>query len=202
MLTQNRKFFLLLVSFYAILMQSFILLTNKGWETLYFCYHRKSFLTEFFKIVTQLGEWVGLLGLGIYLMLKNRRALLSAILAFVPMDMFLVHLKKTLDFPRPLIYFDRGQITPIPDFTPLYYHSMPSGHTYTAFFCLAFAILFFNLKKSWQILAFIPAILVGISRMYLMCHFKEDVYIGSILGIIAGILSVFIYEKGLRDYEF
>ena len=38
--------------------------------------------------------------------------------------------------------------------------------------------------------------------MYLMCHFKEDVYIGSILGIIAGILSVFIYEKGLRDYEF
>jgi membrane-associated phospholipid phosphatase len=29
-----------------------------------------------------------------------------------------------------------------------------------------------------------------------MCHFKEDIFIGSILGIIAGILSVFIYEKG------
>jgi hypothetical protein len=31
-----------------------------------------------------------------------------------------------------------------------------------------------------------------------MCHFKEDVFIGSIIGIIAGILSVFIYERGLK----
>jgi membrane-associated phospholipid phosphatase len=31
-----------------------------------------------------------------------------------------------------------------------------------------------------------------------MCHFKEDVFIGSILGIIAGILAVFIYEKGVK----
>lgn len=200
MLTQNRKYFLLLVAFYALLMQSFILLTNKGWETLYFCYNRKSFLTEFFKIATHLGEWLGLVGIGLYLLFKNRRALLSAILAFVPMDLLLVYLKKTLDYPRPLIYFQRGEITPIPDFTPLYYHSMPSGHTFTAFFCMAFISFFFNLNKSWQVFFFTLAILVGVSRMYLMCHFKEDVYIGSILGIIAGILSVFIYEKGLRKY--
>lgn len=198
MLTQSRKYFLLLVAIYAILMQSFILMTNKGWETLYFCYNRKSFLTEFFKIATHLGEWLWLVGIGVYLLFKNRRALLSAIFAFVPIYLLLVYLKKTLNFPRPLIYFDRGQITPIPDFTPLYYHSMPSGHTFTAFFCMSFLILYFNLSKSWQVLLFTLAILVGISRMYLMCHFKEDVYIGSILGIIAGILAVFIYEKGLK----
>lgn len=198
MLTQNRRFFLVLVALYAIIMQSFILLTNKGWEILYFCYNRKTFLTEFFKTATYLGEWIGLAGIALYLLLKNRRALLSALMAFIPIDLFLVYLKKTLDFPRPLLYFKQGEINPIPDFQPLYNHSMPSGHTFTAFFCMSFLIFFFNLNRSYQVLFFTIAIMVGISRMYLMCHFKEDVFIGSILGIIAGILSVIIYEKGLK----
>jgi len=179
-------------------MQSFILITDKGLESLYFCYQRKTFLTEFFKLATHLGEWVGLVSISGYLLVSNRRAFISALIAFVPIDLLMVAIKKTLDYPRPLAYFKHGEITPIPDFTPLYYHSMPSGHTFTAFFCMSFVLFFFDLNRKWQILLFSVAILVGLSRIYLMCHFKEDVFIGSILGIIAGILSVFIYEKWLK----
>jgi membrane-associated phospholipid phosphatase len=198
MLTANRIFFFFLIACYVILMQSFILMTNKGWEILYFCYNRKTFWTEFFKIATLLGEWVGLVGLAIYLLITNRRALISALLAFVPINFFLQYIKKAMDYPRPLLYFNQGEISPIPDLTPLYKHSMPSGHTFTAFYCMAFLIFFYNLNRSWQALLFPIAILVGVSRMYLMCHFKEDVFIGSILGILAGVLSVVIYEKGLK----
>jgi len=198
MLTPNRKLFLLILACYVIAMQSFILWTNKGTEILYFCYQRKTFLTDLFKIITHLGEWLGLVAIAFYFLIKNRRALVSAVIAFVSIDLLLVYLKKTLDYPRPLLYYNRGEITPVPDFTPLYYHSMPSGHTFTAFFCATFVLFFFDMNKKWQVILFSTAILVGISRMYLMCHFKEDVFIGSIMGIIAGISSVYIYEKGLR----
>ncbi len=198
MLTANRIFFFFLIACYVILMQSFILMTNKGWEILYFCYHRKTFWTEFFKIVTLLGEWLGLVGLAIYLLIKNRRALISALLAFVPINIFLQYIKNAMDYPRPLLYFKQGEISSIPDYIPLYKHSMPSGHTFTAFYCMTFLIFFYNLNRSWQALLFPIAILVGVSRMYLMCHFKEDVFVGSILGILAGVLSVVIYEKGLK----
>jgi len=198
MLSPNRKYFFLLVGLYCIVMQGFILATEKGFESLYFCDNRKTYLTEFFKLATYLGEWIGIAVISIYLLITNRRAFFSALLAFVPLDLLMLSLKKALDYPRPLSYFKQGEITPIPDFTPLYAHSMPSGHTFTAFFCMTFVLFFFDLNRKWQITLFSLAILVGLSRIYLMCHFKEDVFIGSILGIIAGILSVFIYEKGLK----
>ncbi len=198
MLSPNRKYFFLLVGLYCIVMQGFILATEKGFESLYFCYNRKTYLTEFFKLATYLGEWISLAAISIYLLITNRRAFFSALLAFVPLDLLMLSLKRILDHPRPLSYFKQGEITPIPDFIPLYAHSMPSGHTFTAFFCMTFVLFFFDLNRKWQLVLFMLAILVGISRIYLMCHFKEDVFIGSILGIIAGILSVFIYEKGLQ----
>lgn len=191
----NRRFFFMLIGFYTIVMQTSILLTNKGMEILYFCHHRDNFWTEFFKVATLLGEWISLVGLGIYLLIRNRKALLSALIGFIPIYLLLIFLKKTLDYPRPLIYFKSGEISPIPDFKPLYYHSMPSGHTFTAFFCASFIILYFSMNRMWQLLIFILAILVGLSRIYLMCHFKEDVFIGSILGIIAAMISVALHER-------
>ena len=198
MLIPNRKFFFILVGLYCIIMQGFILATEKGFESIYFCYHRQTYLTEFFKLATYLGEWISLVIIGIFLLITNRRAFFSALLAFVPLDITMLSLKKALDYPRPLSYFKQGEITPIPDFTSLYAHSMPSGHTFTAFFCMTFVLFYFDLNKKWQIILFSLSILVGLSRIYLMCHFKEDIFIGSILGIIAGILSVFIYERGLK----
>jgi len=198
MLNENRRFFFLLLAIYAVALQSLILITDKGSEIIYFCNNRSDFWTNFFRWATFLGEWISLTTLLLYLLIKNRSALWSAALAFIPINALLHLLKKALDFPRPLRYFTMGEITPIQDYKPLYYHSMPSGHTFTAFYCMTFIVFFYSLKRVWQVTLFIFATLVGISRMYLMCHFKEDVFIGSILGIIAGILSVYLYEKVLN----
>lgn len=198
----NKTFFLFLLAVYTLCMQVAILVSDKGDEVLFFCYYRADFWTSFFKVVTILGEWLGLLSLGLFLLLRHRKAFVAGILGYIPMHFLLTILKRSLDYPRPLHYFTNGEISAIENMKPLLHHSMPSGHTFTAFFCMSFFIIHFHVPKTWQFILFLSAFLVGISRIYLMCHFKEDVFIGSILGIIAGILSQWIYEKTIKNASF
>jgi membrane-associated phospholipid phosphatase len=39
------------------------------------------------------------------------------------------------------------------------------------------------------------AILVGISRIYLLAHFKEDVLFGSFLGVLSALLPIYLLEE-------
>ena len=71
--------------------------------------------------------------------------------------------------------------------------SFPSGHT-TAAFALSNAVyLTGNRKKSWT--AFIYAILIGISRIYLCVHYPSDVVAGIIVGLIGGAVGTLIASK-------
>lgn len=72
-------------------------------------------------------------------------------------------------------------------------NSFPSGHT-TAAFAAATAI-FYCCDKRYSWLAFIAAILVAVSRIYIVVHYPTDVLVGVIVGIIAGIIGTFIAMK-------
>ncbi|MCX6730150.1 MAG: phosphatase PAP2 family protein [Candidatus Portnoybacteria bacterium] len=63
--------------------------------------------------------------------------------------------------------------------------SFPSGHA-TIVFAIATAIYFFN--KKWGIVAFVVAILVGISRIYVGVHWPLDIVAGALIGILSGII--------------
>lgn len=63
--------------------------------------------------------------------------------------------------------------------------SFPSGHTSASF---AFATTVFLFDKNLGIIAYIFAICVAISRMYLLVHYPSDVLGGSILGIAVALL--------------
>ena len=61
--------------------------------------------------------------------------------------------------------------------------SFPSGHTLSAFALFGYLALL-SAHKRWVALAlFLTALLVGLSRIYLIQHFLEDVYAGSIFGM-------------------
>lgn len=67
-------------------------------------------------------------------------------------------------------------------------YSFPSGHSSTVF-ALFFAVMFSDCSRSWKLLAFCLAGLVGFSRLYLQVHYPTDVLAGACLGSVCGYLS-------------
>lgn len=65
--------------------------------------------------------------------------------------------------------------------------SFPSGHTTSAMAAMTGLFCMTNKKVSWT--AFLFAIVMGISRIYLCVHYPSDVLGGLIIGLIAGILA-------------
>ncbi len=65
-------------------------------------------------------------------------------------------------------------------------HSFPSGHTAAAF---AFATALTLRHKKAGVIAFVLAVLMGLSRLYLFVHFPSDVLAGALFGILFGCLG-------------
>lgn len=71
--------------------------------------------------------------------------------------------------------------------------SFPSGHTMSAFALICFLIYLFPLKKIWVYPLLLLAILVGLSRLYLVMHFLRDVITGSMIGVGIGFTLAVIH---------
>lgn len=94
------------------------------------------------------------------------------------------------------------------DFVQLHYvdgiyinelNSFPSGHSTTAFAIFCYLSLI-NSNKKRGILFLLVAALTGISRIYLLQHFFEDVLAGSFIGVSFAtiIFSLFDYRKRMN----
>lgn len=70
-------------------------------------------------------------------------------------------------------------------------YSFPSVHSATAF-SSSTIIYFFN--KKIGVVAYILALLIAFSRLYLFVHFPSDVIAGIILGFISAIITIEIYK--------
>ncbi|CAF0956437.1 unnamed protein product [Brachionus calyciflorus] len=93
-------------------------------------------------------------------------------------------------------------------------HGMPSDHSQIMFYCSTFFILlvtfryYINSSKYMQILiksclclgAFISAVLVAFSRVYLEYHTYEQVLAGGLLGILCGSLWFFAVHCIISSY--
>jgi membrane-associated phospholipid phosphatase len=74
--------------------------------------------------------------------------------------------------------------------------SFPSGHTAGAFVVWTLlAFQFGNRQLFLQMLCLITAILVGISRVYLVQHFPQDVLFGSSIGMASAWFLEYFFEK-------
>ena len=91
-------------------------------------------------------------------------------------------LKHLVMRPRPFLQY--------PDLpaliTPPASYSFPSGHT-MASFCAA-TVLFCRNKIAGSF-AYLLALLIGFSRLYLCVHFPTDVAVGLILGCLVGVFT-------------
>ena len=62
--------------------------------------------------------------------------------------------------------------------------SFPSGHTMSAFALGLFLVYLLRLRPMAAIGVFCLAGLVGVSRVYLVMHFLDDVLLGSVMGVL------------------
>jgi|WetSurMetagenome_2_1015567.scaffolds.fasta_scaffold292351_2 undecaprenyl-diphosphatase len=166
------------------------------------CHH--PLLDTLFLVISQLGNgWVAvpLVGAIVAFVTPRKylvRALLCAAIAGTLTGMLNTQIKRAVDRPRPLLYFNQAG-TPAYEVhvagTPFKRRSFPSGHTATAF--AAAGILAFFYRKLF-FLAFIPAILVAWSRIGLGVHFPLDTLAGALLGGAVSFAVIFIFSLCAR----
>ncbi len=62
-------------------------------------------------------------------------------------------------------------------------YSFPSGHSQVSFVSAA---SIYRSHKRWGIAAYVLAVLIAVSRLYLYVHFPTDVLAGALIGIVTG----------------
>ena len=189
---QHRAFFVLYFTF--LIVGGYLLFVySKSSIHIYFNQYNSVVSDVFFKYLTHVGDGLGVVLAGLlFLIFKSKRAglqiWLSGILGGI-LSQFMKHLVFG-QTSRPARFF--GEVKPVvlhyvEGVEMNYVNSMPSGHT-TAAFAMCLSIAFIYQKRQVDSAMFILALLIGVSRIYLSQHFLEDVYMGSIVGVLSAIV--------------
>ncbi len=164
---------------------------DKGTMVVYLNGAHTSTFDLFFKWITVLGHGLWIIPLLLFSLFLSFRSGVFVALVGLTHGLFCALFKKVLfsGTPRPVAFFENKELLHFVEGVSVHhYNSFPSGHTATAF-ALAMAFTYILGKKSWIIPLSIIALLVGISRVYLLQHFMMDVLAGSILGVFSCLLS-------------
>ena len=189
---KHRAYFALYFPF-VIIIGYLVFAYSKSSIHLYFNQFHTPFFDWFFKYLTYLGDgWaIAVIAVFYLLFIGIRQGFLIGF--SVLFSSAITQIFKRFVFEgslRPGTYFK--------DFDPqtLYlvegvdlhsYYSLPSGHT-TAAFALTISIAFIYNTRKMDTMMFILGALIGWSRVYLSQHFLEDVFMGSIVGILGTIV--------------
>lgn len=136
--------------------------------------------------ITQLGSVGFTIALPFAMILYNKNDLrilgIEIIIALSASHLLVEVVKRAVNRPRPCIVFKDINSFNI----QLFNYSFPSGHT-TASFSVA-VVLSLNIASFIPLFIF-PALVVGISRIYLGVHYPSDVLIGSIIGSLFALIT-------------
>lgn len=181
---------------------TFILLSflNKGDLVLFFSDNRTDFWNIFFIYGTKLGEEHAYIFALIFLsFLKYRYAIFVPAVAGLT-AIFSALLKSFFSHLRPKLWLQElGEtITFVPDiYVNIGYTSFPSGHTFSSFAIFGYLALCSN--KWWLKTIFAScAITTGLSRVYLVQHFLEDIVFGAFLGTLLAI-GIYLLQTLLNN---
>jgi undecaprenyl-diphosphatase len=142
----------------------------------------------FFSAITVLGEagmWLIALALGFFM---KRWREIAAVLIIVILFGTVINedLKGIIRRPRP----DNAVV---PGYFSTHSYSFPSGHTQTVFAIATVLSAFLAVR--YNLITFLLAIAVGMSRMYLGVHYFTDVLGGAAAGILLGLLALYAMHR-------
>lgn len=166
-----------------------------GDSIFYFSDNRTPYGDLFFVWFTKVGEIATYLILVIYfLFIRFRYSLIIGLTGITTMIISFSS-KAFFAHDRPILFFEKlGNLDSINLIDGVYevtgQTSFPSGHTMSGFALFGILAFLVGRKNLIGTLCFITALLIGISRIYLVQHFLKDIYLGAIMG---SILALFIY---------
>ncbi len=173
---------------------------QQGDEILYFSNRRSAFGDFFFKYFTRMGEGIlFLFAFLAFLLIRYRTAIYIPLLGIAVMLLSALF-KNWFAQPRPYKYFEElnrlDQLTFVEGaYVNKGLSSFPSGHTMAAFALYAFLAFVAPSKKGLALLLLLIAVLVGISRIYLVQHFLQDVLSGGFLGVLLAIFCYYLHQR-------
>lgn len=160
-------------------------------------------LTGFFKLISQLGNYIGFILAAITIFLVNKKFAVCFSITYWLGLLANWILKSIISRPRP--YVKSSEILNI---FPGSGTSMPSGHTLSATIiaCFCVYIIFKSTNKAWiKILSSVFfTIFVGfviVSRMYLGQHYLSDTLVALAEGILISTVGILIYKKGEKKID-
>lgn len=174
-----------------------LLLFEKGTLVLWFNQNHTTFMDGIFKYITHLGSGLmALVFILVFLSFSFYKTIIYASGLFL--SVFVIEgISKRLLFShvlRPAYHYtDQIAFNFIEGATTQGMQTFPSGHTGAAFALMAFLALI--LPRKFSILLFVIALLVGVSRIYLLQHFFVDVYAGSIVGTAMVLFSYYFFNR-------
>ncbi len=164
---------------------------EKGTFLLWLQKRHNPFGDLFFKYVTYLGEIFPYVIVGlVFLLVKFYHFLLLIITGLSQYVIVRIAKVFVFDIPRPKDFFaERGLTFEFIEGVKVQAaHSFPSGHTATAF-ALATLLICLTNNKLLQVIYMLLAIMVAVSRIYLLQHFVIDTLGGALFGtLIAGFI--------------
>jgi membrane-associated phospholipid phosphatase len=154
------------------------------------------FADIFFKNITHLGDGIFIPIFIIIMLFIRFRYAFFVIIVYTVSGLFTQLLKRTFfeDVVRPTKFLDAiAELHLVPGVEQLCCKSFPSGHSTTAFgIMICFAIVLQN--RYLKLFSFILAALIAYSRVYLSQHFLLDIFVGSLIGAITGLISYKLIE--------
>lgn len=165
---------------------AFLLTQDKGAMVLLLNDWSTPMLDWFFVFYTHVGDGIFGAVMVLLLLLNNRKKGLMMAVALILTGLVSQALKHSLgaESLRPGQFFkEMMEFREIFSLERHDIHSMPSGHTSSAF-CMFMLLSLMSRKRSYGYLLFTLAFLVGVSRIYLAQHFLDDVLAGSFIGVL------------------
>ncbi len=159
---------------------------EQGDEIIYLNSLHTSFFNQFFRWATMLGEFPSLLFILMVAVFSSYGGGLILTMNFACVFVTVQICKRLIfaELVRPSVFFEgKTALDFVQGVEIERFHSFPSGHTAAAF-SLFFMLSILNRNKRWSYFLFTLALLVGISRVYLLQHFLRDVYFGSLIGVL------------------
>lgn len=174
-----------------LLITSMVLLSTSKYDSFVSINHLRSFPADvIFTIFTDLGNGNILIPIAILLLFKkNYRVLVGVLSSALVIALISSWLKHAFNHPRPLACYGKNVVETARWITLYSKYSFPSGHTQTAFCLAAYLSLSFSRDNYTIIASFAGACLTAYSRIYLGEHFLEDVWAGSIIGVLIAVIT-------------